>query len=650
MPKVEEMQNRVMGLWRPPPRLRLSEWADRHFYLSAESAAEPGRWHTLPYQRGIMDAISDPEVERVSVKKSARVGYTKILNATVAYYAHHDPCPIMVVQPTIDDAKEYSKEEIAPMLRDCPEIGALFSDPKAKDSDGTMLHKVFRGGLLHMVGANSPRGFRRVSRKVIIFDEIDGYPPSAGAEGDQIKLGIRRSEYYWDRKIIDGSTPTIAGKSRIDESFELGDQRHFYVPCPECDHKQVLKFSQFKWPKGQPELAEYCCEACGSLIDHKHKRWMIEEADRRQRAGEPGIGWVAHAPENFTRRRHASFHIWAAYSYSPNATWGQICAEFVDAERSGPEQLKTWVNTVRGESWTDRGEAPDWQRLYDRREKFPLGTVPAGGLFLTCGVDVQKDRFEFEVVAWGRGKTSWSVDAGVIMADTADMAQWGKLDDLLGRVFPHESGVQMPVSILAVDSGYNTQQVYGWARRHPMSRVIAVKGVATSTVLIGTPSPVDVTISGRRLSRGYKVWPIGVNVAKAELYGWLHLQKPPDDSGEPPPAGYCHFPEYGEEYFKQITAEQLIPHKKRSGFIRMEWELIPGRQNHGLDRRVYARAAAAVFGIDRFGEKEWAQLEEATAQGKPRPPAPATPRGAGADGAGKKWIERRPGGFIRRGR
>jgi terminase, large subunit len=213
--------------FKPPEKLTLSEWADRYAFLSAESSAEGGRWHTLPYQKGIMDAITDPRVEQVTVMKSARVGYSKILNHTIAFHVHQDPCPIMLVQPTIEDAQGYSKEEIAPMLRDTPCLKGLVSESKAKDGANTILQKQFPGGTLSMVGANSPRGFRRVSRRVVLFDEVDGYPASAGAEGDQIKLGIRRTEYYWNRTIVAGSTPTVKDFSRVERMFLQTDQRRY---------------------------------------------------------------------------------------------------------------------------------------------------------------------------------------------------------------------------------------------------------------------------------------------------------------------------------------------------------------------------------------------------------------------------------------
>lgn len=576
---------------RPPSRRPLSVWADAHYYLSPESSHSPGRWRTLPYQRGVMDAVTDPSVERVTWMKSARVGATKVMNATVGYYMDEDPCPIMVVQPTVEDAQGYSREEIAPMLRDCPTLNAIISADTRK-SGSTILHKSFPGGSLSLVGANSARGFRRVSRRVVMFDEVDAYPPSAGAEGDQIKLGIRRTEYFWNRKIIAASTPTIAGHSRIEAMFLEGDQRRYYVPCLQCDAMDFLVFSeredgrghQMRWPKDQPELAHFVCRACGAHIDESEKIPMLERGEWRADAEFDG---------------HASFHIWAAYSLSPNATWGQIASEYHAASQRSIDELKTVVNTVLGETWAERGEAPAWERLYERRSLYPVGSVPDGVLFLTCGVDVQKDRFVFEVVGWGREKQSWSIEAGELYGDTADESTWKLLDDLLDRRFESSSG-QMTISMMAVDSGYNTQQVYGWCRRYPMSRVIACKGSHTARVLVGTPSTVDVTLGGRTRRRAYRMFSVGVSLAKAELYGWLRL--PPPDEGEVVP-GYCWFPEYDPEFFRQLTAEHLVAVKKRGGYTAHEWSVLPGRQNHWLDARVYARAAASVLGLDKATKK-----------------------------------------------
>lgn len=590
--------NRPYLAAQPPPELSLSEWADAYFYLSAESAAEPGRWHTLPYQRGILDAITDPTVERVTVMKSARVGYTKCMNACVAYHIHQDPCPILVVQPSIEDAEGYSKEEIAPMLRDVPVLAGLVQESSVKTSAQTILHKTFPGGLLSMVGANSGRGFRRVSRRVVIFDEVDGYPASAGAEGDQIKLGEKRSEYYHNRKIVAGSTPLVAGASRIEELFLSGDQRRYFVPCPHCSHMDFLRFSArdddielgghvMRWPTDQPMGAYFLCKECGRQIDEEHKLAMIT-------AGE----WRAGKPSAEATRRHESFHIWAAYSLSPNATWGQIASEHIEAKRR-PETLRTFYNTVLGETWKERGEAPDWELLYQRREGYAIGSIPVDPLVVTCGVDVQKNRLIYEVVAWLGDKQSYSVDAGELLGDTSLDSTWQQLDALLTRTFPGPDGIEHHIRMLAIDSGYNTQQVYGWARRYPISRVIACKGASTARAIVGAASPVDVTVSGKKIQRGYKVFSIGVDLAKSELYGWLKMRR----EGDAPP-GYCHFPEYQGDFFKQLTAEHLVTvTNKNTGRSTFAWHVLPNRENHYLDARILARVAAAMLGIDRMAPK-----------------------------------------------
>lgn len=586
--------SRVGRSWKPPPKLSLSEWADTYFYLSAESAAAPGRWKTLPYQREIMDAFTDPQVTFVSVMKSARVGWTKIVGALIGYSIHQDPCPILVVQPTVDDAKGYSKEEIAPMMRDVPVLSKIVledaEEAGPRDGGNTILHKKFPGGVLSLVGANSGAGLRRVSRKRVLFDEVDAYPISAGSEGDPVRLGTRRAEYYWDRKIGHGSTPLISGHSRIEELYEQGDGRRFYVPCPQCGHMDYFVFTErnsgghfMQWPEGAPEEAHFVCSKNGCVIEHRSKREMVDKGE-----------WRAQRP--FTG--HASFHIWAAYSYSPNATWGQLAKEFLEAKRGGHEQLKTFVNTVLGETWKETGEAPEWERLYHRREQYQIGTVPEPVKFLTAGVDVQKDRFVYEVVAWAANKESWSVEAGVLPGDTAREESWLVLDELLGRQYSTPTGA-MGIRMLGIDSGYNTQQVYNWGRRHERNRVIAVKGVDHAMTMISNPTKVDVHHSGRRIARGYSVWPVGVSITKSELYGFLRLNIP--EGNQPYPAGFCHFPEYDQEYFKQLTSEQLVTTKNaKTGRQALEWHVIPGRENHWLDARVYARAVAAIVGVDRM--------------------------------------------------
>jgi phage terminase large subunit GpA-like protein len=535
-------------------------------------------------------------------------------SAAIGYFMVQDPSSMLVVQPTVDDAKGFSKETIAPMLRDVPVLSRLvFRDVEEKgkgpkDSSATLTHKAFPGGILSLIGANSGAGFRRISRRVIMFDEVDAYPPSAGSEGDQINLGLKRSEAFHNRKAIIGSTPLVAGASRIEDLFLAGDQRRYHVPCPHCGHMDFLVFRRkaerghvMMWPDG-PASAYFQCSGKGCKIEHKDKRWCIERGEWR--ADNPG------AP-------HRSYHIWAALSYSPNATWTQIVERFLAAEKD-PRKLRTFVNTDLGETWQERGEAPEWEKLYARREPYKIRSVPDGAIVLTCGVDVQQDHFRYEVVGWAPNKESWSVDAGIIWGDTAVEATWKKLDDeLLARTYEADDGAIYTIAKLAIDSGYRTQMVYTWAKKHPFSRVIAVKGDANLRAIIGSPSPVEITVRGKKLRRGYKIWGVGVNVAKDELYGFLGLAI---EDGEVP-AGYCHFPEYDEDFFKQLTAEHLVTtENKRTHRTKMEWQVLANRQNHHLDTRIYARAAAAQIGLDKLGGKK----PKAKKPKQPAAPAQAT--------------------------
>jgi terminase, large subunit len=650
--------------WRAPPVLSLSAWADAHFVLSTENAAEPGPWHTLPYQRGIMDAITDPRVEEITLMKSARIGYTSMIAASIAYHIAYDPASMLVVQPTVEDSKGFSKETIAPMQRDVPAVSDVrFRDEEErgpKDSSNTLMHKKFPGGVLSLAGANSGTGFRRISRRITFLDEVDAYPASAGDEGDPVALAEKRSETYWNRKRVRGSTPLVSGASRIEELYKAGDRRRFYVPCPTCGHMDFLTFREAKgedarghWlcfdaesPEKAKASAHFICRGCGCEIEESRKRWMIERGEWR------GDGIF---------RGHASFHIWAAYSYSPGATWGHIASEFVEANRGGPEKLQTFVNTTLGETWAEKGEAPEWKALYDRAEDYEAGTVPTTSVvLLTAGVDVQADRFVYEVVGWAANLESWSIDAGTIpVGDTSKPEAWDELDRLLARSFSGPGGV-MPIRWMAVDSGYNTNLVYAYSRRHP-KRVIACKGVSGARSLLGSPSDVDIKLDGKRISRGAKVWPVGVDMIKAEFYGWLRLETPTRESGKPYPGGFCHFPTHDDGYFKGITAEHLVKAKNRRGFVKLEWQVIPGRANHPLDARIYARAVTALARLDQHAANRTraaaavlapppVRSESEAAPARPPEPAaavPEAPRPVVPSSPGF-WGGRPRGGWMRR--
>jgi phage terminase large subunit GpA-like protein len=309
--------------------------------------------------------------------------------------------------------------------------------------------------------------------------------------------------------------------------------------------------------------------------------------------------WISKHPN----RAVAGFHISSLYSPVGWFSWQQAVTNFKQAQKN-ETLLKVWVNTTLGEPWVDRGESPDWERLYERAEDYPCGIVPSGGLILTAGVDVQKDRLECEIVAWGLGKESWSVDYIVIPSPPSSPEAWQRLKAVLDMTFPLEnSDDALPISMMAVDAGYATQEVYNWVRQQSPYRVMAVKGVDKALVPLGSPSRVEVNIGGRKLSRGVKIWPVGVSILKSELYSWLRQSK---QDGET--QGYAHFPKYDPEYFKQLTAEQLVT-KTVKGYAKREWQKLRER-NEALDCRIYARAAALALGMDRWLAKQWNQLQK----------------------------------------
>lgn len=607
----------------PEPLLTVSEWADRHRMLSNKASAEPGRWRTsrTPYLREIMDCLSpSTDVEEVVFIKGAQVGGTEAGNNWIGYVIDYAPGPMMAVQPTVEMAKRNSKQRIAPLIEECPRIKEKVSDSKTRDSSNTILSKEFPGGVLVMTGANSAVGLRSLPARYLFLDEVDGYPEDVDGEGDPVFLARARTRTYARRKILAVSTPTIAGRSRIEQLWEDSDRRRYHVPCPHCNQLQWLKWGQVSWPEGKPELAVYVCEHCKGEIKEHQKTWMLENGK-----------WIAENP-GIRNGKVAGFHLNSLYSPVGWFSWGDAADLFLKA-KGKPALLRGFINTVLGETWAERGDAPDWQRLYDRREAYPLNKVPPEVYFLTAGCDVQKDRIEIEVCGWGRDKQTWSIDHRVIMGDTATGGPWTELNGILSETWEGEHGVQFHIRMLAVDSGYNTQHVYNWARKHPMTRVMAVKGVDTSSVALGLPSTVDVTVGGKKIKRGFKVWPVGVSILKSELYSWLRLDKPID--GDSYPHGYCHFPQYGDEYFKQLTAEQVVARVVR-GFRKYEFEKLRDR-NEALDMRVYNRAAAIAVGIDRFTEAQWQQfniskpvpaspgMQQPTAQKKSTPSA-AAPR------------------------
>jgi phage terminase large subunit GpA-like protein len=520
------------------------------------------------------------------------------------------------------------------MIQACPRLKEKVKDPRARDSGNTMMQKDFPGGSLIITGANSAVGLRSAPCKIIFLDEVDGYPGDVDDEGDPISLAKARARTFARKKIFLASTPTVEATSKIARAYGSSDQRRYHVPCPHCGGFQTLEFDRLVYEGKNPKVASITCIHCGVLMEEKYKTWMLENGK-----------WVAKFPNE---GRPAGFHLSSLYSPAGWYSWAEIAKDW-EAAKKDPAKLRGFVNTVMGETWKEKGEAPEYERLFERREHYKIGTVPRRAIFLTAAVDVQKDRLEVEVVGWGRDRESWSVDYRVYMGDTTQGDVWANIDRMLEEEFPREGGGYVGLSGLGVDTGYNTQSVYLWCRKHARNRkVFPLKGRASLTTIISRPKYVDVTRSGRTIKKGLQLWTVGTDLTKTEIYNCLRLDAPKDDG---PKEGYCHFPQYDEEFFKMLTAEEMVV-KKHKGYNRTEWQKIRER-NESLDIRVYNRAVTAILGMDRWDERKWKKVERDNSFNPNRSKAPLAKSEEKGDNPKKseekqrkKKIKRRESSFL----
>lgn len=591
-----------------PPRLKVSEWADQNRRLTRKDSAEEGPWRTsrTPYLREPMDAFSVTDsTQEIVMVFASQTGKSSAVNNCLGYAIDLAPGPALLVQPTEGMAKRYSKMRIAPMIESTPSLSAKVLPSRSRDSGNTLFQKEFiNGANLIIGGANSAASLASMPIRYAAEDEVDRFPLDVDEEGSPSDLVDARLRTFGDRKKrIKTSTPTVGGRSRIWWEWLRSDQRRYYVPCPHCEHMQVLTWAKLRYDPKDPLLEKgrlsqkpvMMCEKCGEGFGEDAKfRWYGEDLGQ----------WRADNPGSVVK----GYHLPGFYSPLGWLSWTEIVVGYEKA-KGDPLRMKAWVNTVLAECWTEVGEVPDWEALYRRREQHDRGVVPHGGLVLTMGVDIQRDRIELEVVAWGRQMESWSVeylvlpgDTGTIQTDPMKPCPWRNLEAEIAKVYPCVAGGELGISQSCVDSGDQTQTVYAWVRKQRNPRVVAIKGRGSLTSPVGIPTLQDVDYKGRKSKRGLKLWPVGVDVLKTELYGWLR-QDPPLESDGVVPRGFCHFPEYDEGYFQGLTAEELRPRMVR-GFTVHQWEKIRPR-NEQLDCRVYSRAAASILGVERWPADEW---------------------------------------------
>lgn len=567
--QIQDIVDAWCAVFEPPPRVTVSEWAERYRYLSPEGSGQHGKYSSTltPYAVEWMDSINDPEATGTVLMVGAQLGKTEALNNIIGYFIDVDPSTMLMVQPTIELGEAWSKERLAPMARDTPRIKDKVHDVKSRTSGNTILHKSFPGGNLAIAGANAPSGLASRPRRVVLMDEVDRYPVSAGSEGDPCSLAIRRTETFWNAVIVMTSTPTVKGRSRIETEFEASDQRRYYCPCPRCGHEQTLKWANVRWENPDGSDAYLFCEGCEAHLNDeermnmvRHGKWVPTFPERTFRGYHlPGIASMFRHKKGFKSRLH------------------QMANENIKAKKAGKETLRTWINTFLGETWEDEGESVSWEPLMARREDW--GEFPEGALLLTAGVDIQGDRFEIEIVGWGPGEETWSIEHQSVIGDFNQPETQEALDEILRKKYRHPSGTEIGITCAFIDSGHKTKAVYSFTKPREGRRIYACKGLGGVAVpLVNRPT--------RRGAERAALFSVGTDTAKELIYSRLSL----GSKG----AGYMHFPhDRPEDWFRQLTSETKVTRYK-NGVPYSKFENPSKARNEALDIRVYATAAFAL--------------------------------------------------------
>jgi phage terminase large subunit GpA-like protein len=625
-PTIALLQSVRRG-YLPPPELRVSEFSDEHVMVTSGPLAG-SHWQTsfAPYQRGILDAFHERGVEIVVVMGSSQWGKTACAVNVVAYHMAHDPCPIQVVEPTVDPmAKDFARNRLEPVIAATPILSDVVSKKRAKDASNTTLQKTFRGGSVTIGGANSASSLAARSTRLLVLDEIDRYPAELPGEGNTLAIALKRTTAYRSRRrILMLSSPTLVG-APIHTWHQRGDQRRYYVPCPMCDCMHPFEWVNLRWAERDPSTARLHCPACDHPIDDAERVAILSRGE-----------WRAEHPER-ADKRIVSFHMWEAYS--PMSSLFDIVSGFLaarTAQKTGDaSEMHTWQNTTLGEPIEpNQGTGVEPHVLLFRREQQQDDTLPAGVCCLTMGVDTQDDRLELLVFGWGPGEESWLVDRQVLPGDTSQPEPWDALDAVLDAPYQHPAGLQLFIQSACIDSaGHRTTMVYDYAHKKAARRVYAIIGRDGQHPIVSSPSPKR----WGRQERQVPLYTVGVDAAKSLFLSRLALT----EKG----AGFVHLlmrDWCDDELAAQLTSERLVMTWTK-GVPHQVWKKIRPR-NEGLDCAVYALAALRLLnprlGIMAEALANMPKPPEAAPTApltSPQTPTPAPPPAAARPAPGRRF-------------
>ena len=613
----------VRKRYEPPPLLTVSQFSDTEIVVTTGPLAGT-HWQTdfAPYQRGIMDVFHEPGIEHAVIMGSSQWGKTAIAVNIVGYHIAHDPCPILVVEPTLDMAKDFARNRLETVINASPKLNDAVSKRRAKDASNTTLQKTFRNGSLSIGGANSAASLAARSIRLLLLDEVDRYPAELPGEGNTLAIALKRTTAYRRRRrIMMLSSPTLEN-APIHQWHKRGDQRRYYVPCPSCSCMHPFEWANIRWENDDPQTARMHCPGCDHPITDAERVAILAKGE-----------WRAENPDR-RDKRVASFHLWEAYS--PLSSLSEIVTGFLNArekqKQGDKSELHTWTNTTLGEPLEpDQGEGVEPSTLLMRREHY--GThidLPPGVCCLTMGVDTQDDRLELLVIGWGPGEESWLIDRHTLPGDTSQIEPWEMLDEVLDNQYRHANGLRLSVQSTCIDSaGHRTTMVYDYAAKNAARRVFAIIGRDGQRPIVSSPSP----RKWGRKNRKVPLYTIGVDAAKALIVSRLSVQA----AG----AGYVHFPHADwtdEELCAQLTSERLVTKFQRGVPVTFWKKLRP--RNEALDCAVYALGALRLLNPNLHDlARRLAEAAGAVTSSTPTDDVPPPKR--------RPWINRPRGGWLR---
>ena len=565
----DELKNIFIQSLKIPEDISVSEWCEKNIFLSSESASEKGpyRINRTPYIKDILDQYANPNIRQITLKASAQVGKSTILNNLIAYTIKEKPSAIIFAHPSLDIASTYSRTRIEPLFRDSQNLKNTFIDEsKSKVSGDTILYKKFNGGFLKMVGSNSEASLSGIPSGNIFGDEVSLWENQSALE-----LLKKRTTTFFNSKIILASTPTIEGYCRISQEYENSSKGKYYVPCPHCKSQQILLFKGviFERDKAKKKVLEanYRCKKCKKLIPEFKKIWMLRN----------GV-WVHENRDS----HHLGY--WLNECYSPFVSWQMMAQNFIESTGIR-EKLKRFTNLSLGETFKEDIGRDNVRFEHFKDKLFDYDKLPLAVRVLTAGVDVQDDRIEGEIVGYGENGESWGVDYFTIIGKPALAVVWEELAEKLLKKWPREDGVQMGLYGACIDSGYHTQEVYRFCQKHERRRWLAVKGASKSLDSFFKKSTSKI--------QGCSLYSLDTFRIKKVIYGNMKAEV-----GE---HGFMAFPKkecYDKNYFKMLTAEFLDKKIDNKGNEKLQFIKKKGARNEAFDCRVYSYALLAITNVD----------------------------------------------------